>query len=164
MNNQIFFFFYNLAHQSNFFDQVIIFFAVYFIYIVVVLALLFLWRRFNWREIVIVGMSGGLAWFTAKILKSLIHTPRPFEVFSEVQSLFTETGYAFPSGHTAGAFAIAFALFFLHKKTGYIFMFFALLIGLSRISAGVHFPIDILGGFILGALIAYLTNFFRIPK
>jgi undecaprenyl-diphosphatase len=54
---------------------------------------------------------------------------------------------------------IAFAIFLTHKKAGYWFMFFALLIGLARIIVGVHFPIDILGGFILGALIAYLVRF-----
>jgi len=37
-------------------------------------------------------------------------------------------------------------------------MFFAFLIGIARIIAGVHFPIDILGGFILGAGIAYLIK------
>ena len=38
-------------------------------------------------------------------------------------------------------------------------MFFALLIGLARIMAGVHFPIDILGGFIIGSLIAFLVKY-----
>jgi membrane-associated phospholipid phosphatase len=35
-------------------------------------------------------------------------------------------------------------------------MFFALLIGVARVIAGVHFPIDILGGFCIGFLVAYL--------
>lgn len=105
-----------------------------------------------------VCFSGGLAWGLAKILKILIHTPRPFEVFPQIQSLFTETGYAFPSGHTAVASAVAFALFFTHKKVGYIFIFFTLIIGLARIIAGVHFPVDILGGFILGVLVAILVK------
>jgi len=173
MNDNIFFFFYNLAHQSNFFDGVITFFAVYFIYIVILSALSFsfFYRksppdrmtpviRAGWRELFLVCFSGGLAWGLAKILKILIHTPRPFEVFPQVQSLFVETGYAFPSGHTLVAGAIAFALCFINKKAGYLFLFFALLIGLSRIISGVHFPIDILGGFVLGALVAYFVKFF----
>jgi membrane-associated phospholipid phosphatase len=36
-----------------------------------------------------------------------------------------------------------------------------LLIGVARIIAGVHFPIDILGGFCLGFLVAYLFNKFE---
>ena len=172
MNNTIFFFFYNLAHQSQIFDKVVIFLAVYFLYIVIISAFLFLIfyhkillsqnpiKEFinKWREFILLCFSGGLAWVFVKILKILFHTLRPFEIFPQVQALFLETGYAFPSGHTAVASAIAFVIFFTHKKVGYIFMFFALLIGLARVIAGVHFPIDILGGFILGAGVAYFVK------
>ncbi|MBU0998978.1 phosphatase PAP2 family protein [Patescibacteria group bacterium] len=159
MNDTIFFFFYNLAHQSQIFDNLIIFLAVYFIYVVVVLAVLFLFQRFSWKEIILLCMSAGFAFVSAKILKILFHTPRPFDIFSQVQSLFLETGYAFPSGHTAVATAVAFAIFFTNKKTGYLFMFLALIIGVTRIIAGVHFPVDILGGFILGGIFAYLVKY-----
>jgi undecaprenyl-diphosphatase len=173
MNNQIFFFFYNLAHQSQIFDKIIIFFAVYFPYVVIILAGLFLLfhhevfkaeeplRVFleKKREILMVFFSGCLAWVLAYVLKILIHTPRPFDVFSQVHSLISETGYTFPSGHATFFMALAMSIFFLHKKAGYFFMLFALLIGLARIIAGVHFPIDILGGFVLGGIISYLVAF-----
>lgn len=158
MNNIIFFFFYNLIYQSDLFNRLVIFFAVYFIYIVIISALLFLLLYFSWKEFILLCVSGGIAWILAKILKILIHTPRPSDVFPQVQSLFPETGYAFPSGHTTIVSAIAFALFFTHKKVGYVFMFFAFLIGVARIAAGVHFPVDILGGFVLGALVAYFIE------
>lgn len=158
MNDSIFYFFYNLAHQSVFFDKLVVFFAMYFIYIVIILALFFLFFRKKWEELILLCVSGSLAWILAKILKILIHTTRPFDVFSQVQSLFVETGYAFPSGHTMVASTIAFALFFVNKKVGYVFILFALLIGLARIISGVHFPIDILGGFVFGALIAILVK------
>ncbi len=160
MNDAIFFFFYNLAHQSKIFDSIITFFAVYFIFIVIGSALLYLFYYYSKKEFILLCVSGGLAWVLAKILKTLIHTLRPFDAFPQVQSLFLETGYAFPSGHTMVASAIAFALFFINKKAGYIFMFFALLIGLARIISGVHFPIDILGGFTLGALVACVFAYF----
>lgn len=173
MNNTIFFFFYNLAHQSVFFDKLIVFFAVYFIYVVIALAFLFLifyhkilpsqnpFKEFinKWREFILLCFSGGFAWFFTKfIAKFFFHTFRPFVIFPQVHSLFAETGYAFPSGHTTTAAAIAFAIFFTNKKAGYVFIFFALLIGMTRIAAGVHFPIDILGGFILGAMVAYFVK------
>jgi len=40
-------------------------------------------------------------------------------------------------------------------------MFFALLIGLARIVAGVHFPLDILGGFALGIAVAFLVKKYK---
>lgn len=172
MNNNIFYFFYNLTHQSTFFDKVVIFTADIFPYIVIVLAgifLIFYHKVFytenpikifiqKWKEISFVFFSSVLAWFFAYILKFLFHTPRPFNMFPEITSLFRETGYAFPSGHATFFMALAMALFFLDKKAGYIFIFFAVLIGIARIIAGVHFPIDILGGFVLGFAIAFFLK------
>lgn len=169
MNNTIFFFFYNFAHQFWLLDKIIIFFALYFPYVVVMLAGLFLlfhhevfkaespWQIFlqKKKEILLVFFSAGLAYVLAYIFKFFFHTLRPFDLFSQVQSIIPESGYAFPSGHAATFAALAFAIFFTHKKAGYIFMLFALLIGVARVVAGVHFPIDILGGFMLGGIVAY---------
>jgi undecaprenyl-diphosphatase len=174
MNNTIFYLFYSLAHQSAYLDKVIIFFAVYFPYIVIILAGLFLlfhhevFRAENpyqvflqkKKEILLVFFAGVLAWTLSHFLKLLFHTNRPFDALSQVHSLFSETGYAFPSGHATFFMALAVSIFFLHKRTGYIFMLFAILIGLARIAGGVHFPIDILGGFILGGIVSYLVAYF----
>ncbi len=172
MNNQVFFFFYNLAHQSIFFDNIVIFFAVYFPFIVVILAGVFLLMHHEVfksestfqiflqkkKEVLMVFFSGFLAYFISVILKILFHTPRPYLALPDVFTLFSETSFAFPSGHAAFFSALALSIFFVHKKAGYVFMFFALIIGLARIVAGVHFPIDILGGFVLGFLVAYFVK------
>ena len=174
INETIFHFFYNLAHQSAYLDGLIIFFAVYFSYLVILSAFLFLlfhrealaslkpFAEFKkkYREIVLVFFSGGLVWIVAKILKTLIHADRPFIALSNVRSLFTETGSAFPSGHATFFMGLAVALFFIDKKIGYLFMFFALILSLARIIAGVHFPVDILGGFILGSLVSASVAYF----
>jgi len=173
MNNQIFFIFYNLAHHFVFLDDIIIFFAYFFPYVVILLAIIFLlWHHEifsaehpfrvlaqKWKEIVLVFFSGIFAWVLAYILKIIIQIPRPFMQFQNVHALLSETDFSFPSGHATFYMALAFAIFLSHKKAGYWFMFFALLIGLARIMAGVHFPIDILAGFIFGAGIAYLVRF-----
>ncbi|MEI6280917.1 MAG: phosphatase PAP2 family protein [bacterium] len=172
MNETIFFFFYNLAHKSQIFDSIVVFFADTFPYIVIILAGLFLlfhhevlkaeepFRVFmeKKKEILLAFFSGGLAWVLAAILKYIIHTPRPFNAFANIQPLISETSFAFPSGHATFFMALAISLLFYHKRVGYIFIFFALLIGIARIIAGVHFPVDILGGFILGALVAYFIK------
>ena len=174
MNNQIFFIFYNLAHQSLFLDKIIIFLAKTFPYIVILLAGIFLLFHHEvlssekpikafmqkWKEITLVFFSGIFAWCIASVLKILVHTPRPFSFFPNVVGLLNQTDFSFPSGHATFFMALAVAIFFYHKKAGYYFIFFALIIGLARIAAGVHFPVDILGGFILGALIAYFVKYF----
>jgi undecaprenyl-diphosphatase len=172
MNISIFYFFYNFAHQSVLLDKLIIFFAVYFPYLVIILAGLFLlfhhdvfkaenpYQVFFKKKKEILGafVTGVSAWVLAYVLKFLIHIDRPFVALTGVQSLVPESGFAFPSGHATFFMALAFSIYFRHKKAGYWFIAFALIIGLARIMAGVHYPIDILGGFVLGALVAYLVK------
>ena len=178
MNNTIFYFFYNLAHQFTFLDNVIIFIAVYLPWLVAIAAFLFLifyhkifsaenpFKEFvnKWREFFFVFFSAGFAWVVAKVLKILIYTDRPFLALQDVSALFIESGFAFPSGHAIFFSALGFALFMKHKRVGYIFILFAILIGIARIASGVHFPIDILGGLLLGWLVVYILHllaFFR---
>ena len=174
MNETIFFFFYNLAHQSAIFDWLVVFLAETFPYIVLILAGLFLLfhheifkaenpfqiLRQKYREMFPVFFSVIFAYLIAYVLKILLHAPRPFTTLNGIDSLFMQTDYAFPSGHAMVFMALAVAIFLSHKKAGYIFMFFAFFIGLARIIAGVHFPIDILGGFVLGIIIALLVRYF----
>lgn len=168
MNNAIFYFFYSFAHQSALLDKIITFFAVWFPYFVVVAAGVFVvmhhevfkenstWAVFveKKKEIFHSFIAGISAWCVAYGLKYLFHTPRPFNLLANVHSVFPESGFAFPSGHATFFMALAVSIFFFHKKAGYWFMVFALVIGIARIAGGVHFPIDILGGYIIGALVA----------
>ncbi|HNW71921.1 MAG TPA: phosphatase PAP2 family protein [Candidatus Paceibacterota bacterium] len=172
INNEIFFTLYNLTHQCAFFDAIAIFFAKYFPYLVIILAGLFLLLHHEifsaehpfkelaqkWKEIVLVFFSGIFAWVISDLSKVFFHVERPFLQFPDVVPLLEKTGFSFPSGHATFYMALAFAIFFSHKKAGYIFILFAFLIGIARIVVGVHFPFDILGGFILGAGIAYIVR------
>jgi membrane-associated phospholipid phosphatase len=174
MNEKIFYYLYALPHQSPALYTLVIFLADYLPYIVVILAGLFLlfhheiiWAenpfRVFWEkktEIIKVFGTAFLATLISEILKYLFHTSRPFIALKEVSSLFDQAGYAFPSGHATFFSALAFSIFFLHKKAGSVFIFFAVIIGLARIIAGVHFPVDILGGLVLGAIVAFLSHKF----
>lgn len=69
------------------------------------------------------------------------------------------SGFSFTSSHACNHFALAMQLFLLFRKTWqtkyYVLLFcWAGLIGYAQIYVGVHYPIDILGGAILGCLIA----------
>lgn len=164
MNNNIFYFFYNLSHQSEGLDKFVVFVAETLPYIVIIFALVFIFFYLKNSKIFFwVFFSGIFAWVCAYVLKLIFHTTRPFLALPDVTPLWVEGGYAFPSGHATFFMALAVAIYLSHKKAGYVFMTFAFLIGLARITAGVHFPIDILGGFVLGAGVAYLINYLYSP-
>ncbi|MFA4872947.1 MAG: phosphatase PAP2 family protein [Patescibacteria group bacterium] len=94
-----------------------------------------------------VGLGGGVR----MILAQIFGRTRPY-LYEGVKNLFT-TGvadYAFPSGHTTVAFALAFSLLFYYPKYGVLFLFSALLVGLGRIYIGAHYPADVAAGMILG--------------
>ncbi len=98
---------------------------------------------------------------TNGIIKPLVARQRPYEAIEALQALVPPPhGTSFPSGHTASAFAVAVVLFRnLKKKIGGCFLALAILISLSRIYVGVHYPTDVLGGILLGIICAYLAQY-----
>jgi undecaprenyl-diphosphatase len=82
--------------------------------------------------------------------------PRPF-VTHHVHLLLPHTADAsFPSDHTAGSIAIAVAIWCHNRKLGIPLFIVALLVGVSRIYVGHHYPTDVLGGIVVGCVSALL--------
>lgn len=88
-----------------------------------------------------------------KILKNSIRRDRPCEALQGIaQGVSPGDRFSFPSGHTAAAFIIALLIsHFLPIFTVPSFAW-AILVGLSRVYLGVHYPTDILAGIVLGVL------------
>jgi undecaprenyl-diphosphatase len=64
--------------------------------------------------------------------------------------------HSFPSGHTATSFAGATALTLLYPRGAPVFYVLASAIAYSRLYLGVHFPLDVVGGAVIGAATALL--------
>ncbi|MEK7550839.1 MAG: phosphatase PAP2 family protein [Patescibacteria group bacterium] len=105
-----------------------------------------------------------IAWILADILKNFFPSVRPFLANGNPALVLSpgENG-AFPSGHTAAAFALAVTIFMHNRKVGIFYIIAAILIGFARVAANVHYPIDILGGALLGTLIAVLIEKVHFP-
>lgn len=95
----------------------------------------------------------------AQILKHLIGRARPrltYDLLFVGPSL--KSGYdSFPSGHTAVVFCLAYVVSHYYPRQGFIFYFFAFIVGLYRIDGLSHFPSDVLGGAVVGILVAKLV-------
>ena len=162
MDNQLFNFFHAFAGKSVFLDRLFIFGAEYLIYLLIAGTVIFLLlhRDYFLEKVVVIIGGATLAWVASQGINMLFPVARPFIEFLDIQPLFVHGGYdSFPSGHTTLAFALATGVLFYKKWLGWIFMFGALFIGLSRVVAGVHWPLDILGGALVGGLVMMAVHF-----
>jgi len=66
---------------------------------------------------------------------------------------------SFPSSHSIFVFAIATSFYMAGYKTlGIILYIMAIIVGIARISAGVHYPVDIIAGSLFGIFAAWLVQ------
>ena len=92
-------------------------------------------------------------------LKPLFARPRPCDVNTAITILVKRPhGHSFPSGHTASAFAAAFALWLQNRKLGVPALVLAAFIAFTRLYLYVHFPTDVLGGLVLGLALGFFAS------
>lgn len=92
-------------------------------------------------------------------IKPMVGLPRPYLDHPEIIPLVPEKGlYSFPSGHAQNAFVSfgALAWFLKRRWVTLLAVVLIFLIGFSRIHLGVHYPMDVLGGWIFGAIYLFL--------
>lgn len=152
-------------------DIAIEFFATFLIWILYA-GLLVLWLidgKIRKEQVLHALVAGAIAWTIAFLLKKFFPTVRPYVLNGrETDVLVPPTDGAFPSSHTALAFSLAVTVFLHDKKVGVWYLLAALAIGTARVLANVHYPVDILGGALIGTLVAVVieeTHMFKlIPR
>lgn len=92
-------------------------------------------------------------------LRKILNRPRPYDVFNHIPLVkYTSgKGKSFPSRHTSSAFIIAISYFYInYVYLGLFMLIVAIIIGLSRIIAGVHFPKDIIAAIVISIIWAFI--------
>lgn len=156
---------YNL--QNPFFDFIMPIithlggFKILIVACVLVFVLSIIYKNDNVKRIVLLcALSLLIAGGIAVLLKNAVLEPRPFVSLSNVHLLIAEDDpNSFPSGHTTSTFAVLSVLVFKfrHEFWSVVLILFGIVIGFSRIYVGVHYPLDVFAGCILGVLSAYFT-------
>lgn len=93
------------------------------------------------------------------LLKGVFMRPRPLETFLRENFLVEKgAGYSFPSGHAENAFSGATVLSsFYEGGLKVLFYALAILTGISRIYIGIHYPLDVLFGSLIGLIIGNIV-------
>lgn len=170
MNQALFYYLNNLAGQAEWFDDIIVFFAKDFGYLLILLfiAILIFDKKLIGSKIKFFLFAAASVFLSrlviTEIIRGFYYSPRPFAVDTVNQLLIHDYTSSFPSGHAAFFFALATAVALalgnpVSKFTwkldfqviwGVVFFTGAVLISLARVIAGIHWPLDILGGAVVG--------------
>ena len=117
--------------------------------VIVTCALLVLRRRLVALQILTASLT---TFFVVEMTKVVVGRPRPFVILPGVQSRerFVD-GLGFPSGHTAVTTIVVLLLWkYVPKQYRWLLIVWLALVAVSRMYLGVHAPLDIAGGLVLG--------------
>lgn len=128
-------------------------------YIIVTILTVALWRWWGWGAALAMGLTTLISAFTCDVMKYFFARIRP----DLVAQLDPITSPAFPSGHANNA-AVVYILFIMlvpqarHPLWQATAAAMILLTGISRTMLGVHWPTDVIGGWMLGASFALMAG------
>lgn len=156
----------NLANRWSVLDMLGIFAAVFLLPMMAFLLVLAAFtikrlREEHWYEMPIkAGVTALIGYGIRFVIGEIVGRGRPFAVLENVHQLVPKEAVldSFPSGHATLAFALAFVVFKQDQDWGIAFLVLAAVVALGRVFTGLHFPLDVVGGAIVGWLGAWIVS------
>lgn len=157
LDNVIFQFIHSFAGKIIIFDWLAIFLAEYLGYFLIFGFLFLIFQEKNWQRRAYYFFSATLSvllarGFFTEVIRYFFYRPRPFSVLDISPLINHDNVAAFPSGHAAFYFALALFVWYLNRRLGWWYLGLTSTMGIARIFAGVHWPLDIIGGAAVGFL------------
>jgi membrane-associated phospholipid phosphatase len=165
----------NQEWTNSFFDRILPFlrqaeiWVPFYLFLLVFITLNFHKKGWQWAfTLIMTGIISDLV--SSHLIKELIFRYRPCQdpsMLEEVRSLvvYCPQSSSFVSSHACNHFSVALFIFLTLKQTSswwWLIFLWAFSISYAQIYVGVHFPLDVAAGALLGCLIGYgMTVFFR---
>ncbi len=102
------------------------------------------------------------SYVVAHTLKAIFKIARPYITHPTILPLTNVSGYSFPSEHASVYGALTMILFHFDYRLGIVLLFVSMLVMVSRVVVGVHYPVDVVVGFCVGLCVSYgIIIFFK---
>lgn len=128
------------------------------------LAILFAWWRARSAStramglVLLIPVATVLAFAVQQLVVMLVDEARPYAVHTDALVLVSRTtDPSFPSDHACVTAAIAVGLLYVHRTLGFLTAAGALLMAVTRVYVGAHWPLDVVVGLALGALVSLVA-------
>lgn len=143
-----------LAGRNAVLDTVMIGSAKYLpiVFALALVALWLSWRPRNQRGAFLAGASALIALGLGQLIGKALPRPRPYLSHSVHQLIPPSLDTSFPSDHAILGFAVAVMIWKHNRRAGGVLLVLATLMAIARVFVGAHYPADVLGGAVLGAL------------
>jgi len=141
-------------------DILIIFSAKYLVFFVAGIAFLFLLKqpRNKQKQIIIFSIiSLPLVYLAAKTSAIFYYNPRPFVSDNLIPLVTHNPDNGFTSDHTLLAGAIFSIIFYFNRKIGLLLFILTISVGISRVVANIHHPIDIIGSIAVALVVSFFV-------
>ncbi len=162
-NQDLFLQIFNFSRHNPILDFLMVFGAEYLIFLMWFLIFIFALKG-NHKErksLLLFLISWPILFLIIKFIHLFLFEQRPY-IANQIIPLisYRVTDASFPSRHASSSFAMAFAFLYFKSKYGGPLLLLATWVSISRVYVGVHYPLDILGGFVIGILSPLLAQNF----
>lgn len=135
------------------------FISEYLIFLLFVIVFYYVWKR-DFNLCFKIALSVFLTFLLRKFINIFWYEPRPYILEPSLLLYPTHKlpDSSFFSTHASTTMALAGAVYWKFKKTGLYLISGSLLVGLGRVLAGLHYPLDVISGMIIGFLISCVVE------